>query len=138
MTGVTGSGKSTALAAMINHINRHRRVNIITIEDPIEFLHRDVQSNIAQREVGSDTISFGIGAPSRAAAGSRRDSGRRDPRHRDAGHRAQGGGHRPPGVLHPAHHGRDARRSAASCPFILPTSRPEIRMLLSTALAAMV
>jgi twitching motility protein PilT len=59
VTGVTGSGKSTALAAIINHINRHRRVNIITIEDPIEFLHRDAMSSISQREVGSDTLSFG-------------------------------------------------------------------------------
>src|SRR4029079_4490503 len=59
VTGITGSGKSTALAAMINHINQNRRVNIITIEDPIEFLHRDVMSNISQREVGSDTLSFG-------------------------------------------------------------------------------
>ena len=42
VTGVTGSGKSHRLAAMINHINQNRRVNIITIEDPIEFLHRDV------------------------------------------------------------------------------------------------
>jgi twitching motility protein PilT len=53
VTGVTGSGKSTALAAMINHVNQNRRVNVITIEDPIEFLHRDVMSNISQREVGS-------------------------------------------------------------------------------------
>src|SRR6186997_2165047 len=60
VTGVTGSGKSTALAAMINHVNTQERVNIITIEDPIEFLHRDVQSNISQREVGNDTISFGM------------------------------------------------------------------------------
>ena len=59
VTGVTGSGKSTALASMINHINQNRRVNMITIEDPIEFLHRDVQSNISQREVGNDTLSFG-------------------------------------------------------------------------------
>ena len=59
VTGITGSGKSTALAAMINHVNQHRRVNIITIEDPIEFLHRDVQANISQREVGNDTLSFG-------------------------------------------------------------------------------
>src|SRR6476469_5836729 len=59
VTGITGSGKSTALAAMINHVNQGRRVNVITIEDPIEFLHRDVQSNISQREVGSDTLSFG-------------------------------------------------------------------------------
>ncbi len=58
VTGVTGSGKSTALAAMINHINVNRRVNIITIEDPIEFLHRDNLSNISQREVGNDTLSF--------------------------------------------------------------------------------
>ena len=58
VTGVTGSGKSTALAAMIDHINRHRRCNIITIEDPIEFLHRDGQANISQREVGTDTLSF--------------------------------------------------------------------------------
>ena len=58
VTGVTGSGKSTALAAMINHININRRVNIITIEDPIEFLHRDLNSIINQREVGADTLSF--------------------------------------------------------------------------------
>jgi twitching motility protein PilT len=58
VTGITGSGKSTALASMINHVNQNRRVNVITIEDPIEFLHRDVMSNISQREVGSDTLSF--------------------------------------------------------------------------------
>lgn len=58
VTGVTGSGKSTALASMINHINLNRRCNIITVEDPIEFLHRDGQSNISQREVGTDTLSF--------------------------------------------------------------------------------
>jgi twitching motility protein PilT len=58
VTGVTGSGKSTALAAMINHINQNRRVNIITVEDPIEFLHRDLNSIVNQREVGADTLSF--------------------------------------------------------------------------------
>jgi len=58
VTGVTGSGKSTALAAMINQINQHRRCNIITVEDPIEFLHRDGQANVSQREVGTDTLSF--------------------------------------------------------------------------------
>src|SRR5881397_1471367 len=58
VTGVTGSGKSTALSAMVNHINLNRRVNIITIEDPIEFLHRDNLANISQREVGNDTLSF--------------------------------------------------------------------------------
>ena len=59
VTGITGSGKSTALAAMIQHINEHRRANIITIEDPIEFLHRDINCHINQREVGTDTATFG-------------------------------------------------------------------------------
>ena len=58
VTGVTGSGKSTALAAMVHHINERRSANIITIEDPIEFVHRDVQSHINQREVGTDTATF--------------------------------------------------------------------------------
>ena len=59
VTGVTGSGKSTALAAMVHHINERRAANIITIEDPIEFVHRDVKSHINQREVGTDTATFG-------------------------------------------------------------------------------
>ena len=58
MTGVTGSGKTTTLAAMINHINSFRNCHLITIEDPIEFLHRDRKSIINQREVGQDTLSF--------------------------------------------------------------------------------
>ncbi len=58
LTGTTGSGKSTTLAAMINHINRTMRKHIVTIEDPIEFLHRDEESIINQREVGMDTASF--------------------------------------------------------------------------------
>jgi twitching motility protein PilT len=59
VTGVTGSGKSTALAAMVQHINEGRRANVITIEDPIEFLHRDINCHINQREVGTDTATFG-------------------------------------------------------------------------------
>jgi twitching motility protein PilT len=59
VTGITGSGKSTALAAMIHHLNEHRHANVITIEDPIEFLHRDINCNINQREVGTDTATFG-------------------------------------------------------------------------------
>jgi twitching motility protein PilT len=58
VTGITGSGKSTALASMVQFINENRRANIITIEDPIEFLHRDNQCNINQREIGTDTGSF--------------------------------------------------------------------------------
>ena len=59
VTGPTGSGKSTTLAAMIDHINECRRCHIVTIEDPIEFLHKDKNSVICQREVGADTHSFG-------------------------------------------------------------------------------
>jgi twitching motility protein PilT len=58
VTGPTGSGKSTTLSAMIEHINRSARRNIITIEDPVEFLFEDKQSVVQQREVGRDTPSF--------------------------------------------------------------------------------
>ena len=58
VTGTTGSGKSTTLASMINLINRSARKHIVTIEDPIEFLHSDDQSIVNQREVGMDTVSF--------------------------------------------------------------------------------
>jgi twitching motility protein PilT len=58
LTGTTGSGKSTTLAAMVDHINSSRSRNIITLEDPIEYLHRDKRSIISQREVGMDTESF--------------------------------------------------------------------------------
>lgn len=58
VTGATGSGKSTTLAAIIDYINANRTVHIITVEDPIEFLHRDKKSIINQREVGSDTENF--------------------------------------------------------------------------------
>ena len=59
VTGTTGSGKSTTLAAMIDFINTSRTSNIVTIEDPIEFLHRDKKSIVNQREIGSDTFGFG-------------------------------------------------------------------------------
>jgi twitching motility protein PilT len=58
LTGTTGSGKSTTLAAMIEHINSTRPRHIVTLEDPIEYLHRDKRSIIQQREVGLDTHSF--------------------------------------------------------------------------------
>ena len=58
LTGTTGSGKSTTLASMINHVNEHVNAHIITIEDPIEFVHKDKSSIITQRELGQDTDSF--------------------------------------------------------------------------------
>jgi len=59
VTGVTGSGKSTTLAALINEINLTKRKHVITIEDPIEFVHKDRNCIINQRSVGQDTLSFG-------------------------------------------------------------------------------
>ncbi len=56
--GTTGSGKSTSLAAIVNHINQNERRRILTIEDPIEYVFEDIQSVISQREVGLDTLSF--------------------------------------------------------------------------------
>ena len=61
VTGPTGSGKSTTLAAMIDLINREREDHILTIEDPIEFLHQHKRSIVNQREIGSDADSFGLG-----------------------------------------------------------------------------
>jgi twitching motility protein PilT len=58
LTGTTGSGKSTTLAAMIDHINSTQARHVVTLEDPIEYLHRDKMSLINQREVGQDTASF--------------------------------------------------------------------------------
>ena len=58
VTGVTGSGKSTTLAAMLNHINSTKKKHIITVEDPVEFVHPDKESLISQRGVGQDTLSF--------------------------------------------------------------------------------
>ncbi|MFE5771656.1 type IV pilus twitching motility protein PilT [Streptomyces sp. NPDC056485] len=58
VTGPTGSGKSTSLAALLDHVNTHRSVHILTIEDPIEYLHRHKRSAVNQREVGTDTESF--------------------------------------------------------------------------------
>src|SRR5438309_4096796 len=61
VTGVTGSGKSSTMAAMVNYINQHENRHILTLENPIEFLHTDIQSSITQREIGSDTVDFKMG-----------------------------------------------------------------------------
>lgn len=58
VTGPTGAGKTTTMAAMIDHINRTRNVNVVTIEDPIEILHADMTASISQREIGTDAESF--------------------------------------------------------------------------------
>jgi twitching motility protein PilT len=61
VTGVTGSGKSSTQAAMLGYMNQHMRRHVVTLENPIEFLHRDINCSITQREVGIDTDSFRVG-----------------------------------------------------------------------------
>jgi len=137
VTGVTGSGKSTALASMINHINQNRRVNVITIEDPIEFLHRDVQSNISQREVGNDTISFGMALrhvlrqdPDVILVGEIRDV-----ETLDTALNAADTGHLVFSTLHTTDASQTINRILSFYP---PHQHQEVRMLLSTALQAVV
>src|SRR5213594_1822269 len=137
VTGVTGSGKSTALAAMINHINTSRRVNIITIEDPIEFLHRDNFANISQREVGNDTLSFNAAlrhvlrqAPDVILIGEIRDA-----ETLDTALKAADTGHLVFSTLHTTDTTQTLNRIISFYP---PYQHQEIRMLLATALSAVV
>ncbi len=71
VSGSPGSGRSTTVAMLVDRINENRAANIVTIEDPIEFLHIDKRSIVTQREVGSDTPSFAEGAGAGAAPRSR-------------------------------------------------------------------
>ncbi len=137
VTGVTGSGKSTSLAAMINHVNQNRRVNIITIEDPIEFLHRDVNANISQREVGSDTLAFGTALrhvlrqdPDVILIGEIRDM-----ETLDVALKAADTGHLVFSTLHTTDATQTINRVISFYP---PHQHQEIRSLLSTALAAVI
>jgi twitching motility protein PilT len=61
VTGVTGSGKSSTQAAMINWVNQRKPVHIVTLENPIEFLHRDIKGSVTQRDIGTDTATFMAG-----------------------------------------------------------------------------
>jgi twitching motility protein PilT len=137
VTGITGSGKSTALAAMINHVNQNRRVNVITIEDPIEFLHRDQLANISQREVGSDTLSFGAALrhvlrqdPDVILIGEIRDMDTLD-----TALKAADTGHLVFSTLHTTDATQTINRVISFYP---PHQHQEIRSLLSTALQAVV
>ena len=137
VTGVTGSGKSTALAAMINHVNTNRRVNIITIEGPIEFLHRDQLANISQREVGNDTLSFNSALrhvlrqdPDVILIGEIRDM-----ETLDTALKAADTGHMVFSTLHTT----DATQTISRViSFFPPHQHDEIRHLLSTALQAVI
>ncbi|MCI0432534.1 MAG: type IV pilus twitching motility protein PilT, partial [Gemmatimonadetes bacterium] len=61
VAGVSGSGRSSTVAALVHHINRSQQKHIVTIENPIEFLHRDLTCSVTQREVGVDTESVAVG-----------------------------------------------------------------------------
>jgi twitching motility protein PilT len=137
ITGITGSGKSTALAALINHINQTRRVNVITIEDPIEFLHRDVNSNISQREVGNDTLSFASALrhvlrqdPDVILVGEIRDMDTLD-----TALKAADTGHLVFSTLHTTDAAQTVNRLLSFYP---PHQHQEVRMILATALQAVV
>ncbi len=137
VTGITGSGKSTALAALINHVNQHRRANVITIEDPIEFLHRDHLANISQREVGTDTLSFAAALrhvlrqdPDIILVGEIRDM-----ETLDTALKAADTGHLVFSTLHTTDATQTINRVISFYP---PHQHQEIRSLLSTALQAVV
>lgn len=137
VTGVTGSGKSTALAALVNHINQNRRVNVITVEDPIEFLHRDMLANISQREVGSDTHNFAAALrhilrqdPDVILLGEIRDL-----ETLDTAIKAADTGHLVFSTLHTTDASQSIQRIISFYP---PHQHQEIRALLSTALAAVI
>ena len=121
VTGPTGSGKSTTLAAIVDLVNRTRRDHIMTVEDPIEFLHQHkrLPGQPARGRRGHPRLPGR--AQARAAPGPRHHPGRRDARPRDDLGRADRRRDRPPGLRHPAH--ADARRrSTASSTCSPPTS----------------
>jgi len=137
VTGTTGSGKSTTLASIIHHINLHRKVNVITIEDPIEFLHRDNMANISQREVGSDTLSFASALrhvlrqdPDVILIGEIRDLDTLD-----TALKAADTGHLVLSTLHTTDATMTIQRIISFYP---PHQHAEIRSLLSTALQAVI
>ncbi len=108
VTGPTGSGKSTTLASLVNIINQSKPLHIMTVEDPIEFLHTHNRSIVNQREVGSDTKSFAEALRHVLAPGPRRDPHRRDARHRDHRNRTHRRRDRSPRVRDLAHPGRSS------------------------------
>ncbi len=137
VTGVTGSGKSSTLAAMIGHINTTRKKHIITLENPIEFLHRDLNSSITQREVGSDTESFETGLkaclredPDVILIGEMRDSVTID-----TGMKAAETGHLVFSTLHTTNAVQTISRIIAVFP---PHEQPMVRIRLAESLVAVV
>ncbi len=137
VTGVTGSGKSTTMAAMVNHINQHRNKHIVTLENPIEFLHRDLQSSVTQREIGVDTESFRMGL--RAALRQDPDvvliGEMRDPETMDTAMKAAETGH----LLISALHTSDAQGTVMRIVGMFPPEEQDVvRIRLAESLHAVV
>jgi twitching motility protein PilT len=137
VTGVTGSGKSTTMAAIINHINQNQHKHILTLENPIEFLHRDVNCSVTQREVGVDTEDFRWGL--RAALRQDPDvvliGEMRDVETIDTAMKAAETGH----LLISTLHTPDAPTTVARVVSMFPPEEQEIaRLRLSEALQAVV
>src|SRR5882672_9662398 len=142
--GATGCGKSTSLAAMIGYRNENSHGHIVTIEDPVEFVHPHKNCMITQREVGVDTDSWEA-ALKNTAAGPRRDPDRRDPRPRGDGARHRLRRDRPPGAEHAARqqlqpgdgpHHQLLPRGAAPAAADGPVAEPQGRDLAAPAAAA--
>ena len=138
VTGPTGSGKSTTLAAMIDKINTERHDHILTIEDPIEYIHQHKNCLVNQREVHSDTNSFSNAL--RAAL--REDPGhrahRRNARSGDGRSGAEDRRDRPPDVRRRCTRTRRRRRSTASSTSSRPNQQSQIRTQLSLVLEGIV
>ena len=137
VTGVTGSGKSSTMAAIINHINQNQHKHILTLENPIEFLHRDVNCSVTQREVGVDTEDFRWGL--RAALRQDPDvvliGEMRDVETIDTAMKAAETGH----LLISTLHTPDAPTTVARIVSMFPPEEQEIaRLRLSEALQAVV
>ena len=120
VTGSTGTGKSTTLAAMIDHINTTSNSNIISLEDPIEFVHSSKRSQIIQRELGTHIPSFAEGVRASLARRPRRHPRRRAARRRDDQHGHDGRRDRALGARHAAH---DERRQVDRPHHRRPTRR---------------
>ena len=106
VAGISGGGKTSTMAAMVHHINQTQQKHVVTVENPIEFLHRDLTCSVTQREVGVDTGTYAVGLRAALRQDPDVDRHRRAGRRRDGRHRHQGGRERAP-----RHHlDADARR----------------------------
>ena len=137
VTGPTGSGKTTTLAAMIDHINEHRESHIVTIEDPIEVIHSDKMSMVNQREIPSDSRSFT--AALRAALRQDPDvilvGEMRDPETVEAALRASETGHL---VLSTLHTNSAAETVTRIVDFFPPHEQRQVRLTLASSLRGII